>query len=385
MKKAIVSLLATFLGCFSATESRAQAPVFDSGSNGSYGAMNITQDTTLDMPPDGIFHCTTITVAANRTLRFNRNALNIPVYLLAQGEVTINGTINVSGSAFNSSTPGAGGPGGFDGGFAGFGSGQSSIGGDGHGPGAGRNNRKFAENGAVFSRPSYNTNTYGNALLSPLIGGSGGAGSDGSPGGMGGGGGGALLIASNTKITIANTASLLAIGGSGGNGGGGGSGGGIRMIAPVVTGLGNVSAGTSGGGVTDGGEGRVRIDTMDRYGYRSLHISGGLFSHGSQMFVFPPVVPRLDIVEAAGQSIPAGTPNAVNIELPAGSPTNQVVKLQARDFTGSVPIRVVVTPESGPSRNYDALIDMTSGNPAQASVNVIIPAGTISRLYAWTR
>src|SRR5437667_5434601 len=33
---------------------------FNSGSDGSYGALNITSDTTLDLPTNGIFNCTTI-------------------------------------------------------------------------------------------------------------------------------------------------------------------------------------------------------------------------------------------------------------------------------------------------------------------------------------
>ena len=45
--------------------------------------------------------------------------------------------------------------------------------------------------GIIPSARFDNTNTYGNLLLVPLIGGSGGAGQDGAPGGAGGGGGGA--------------------------------------------------------------------------------------------------------------------------------------------------------------------------------------------------
>lgn len=78
--------------------STAQGQVFDFGSDGTFGAIDITVDTTLDMPPDGIFNATTINVASGATLKFNRNALNTPVYLLATGDITIDGTIDVSGS-----------------------------------------------------------------------------------------------------------------------------------------------------------------------------------------------------------------------------------------------------------------------------------------------
>jgi hypothetical protein len=40
------------------------AQPFNSGSDGSYGPLNVTSNTTLQLPPDGIFKCTTITVAA---------------------------------------------------------------------------------------------------------------------------------------------------------------------------------------------------------------------------------------------------------------------------------------------------------------------------------
>lgn len=54
--------LFTFL-VFAGLTAAAQTP-FDSGSIGPYGPMNITSNTVLDLPPDGIFHCTTITVEA---------------------------------------------------------------------------------------------------------------------------------------------------------------------------------------------------------------------------------------------------------------------------------------------------------------------------------
>ncbi len=69
---------------------------FDAGGNGSYDPLHITENTTRDLPPDGIFHCTTISVSDGRTLRVNRNPLNTPVVLRARGDVIIAGTIDVS-------------------------------------------------------------------------------------------------------------------------------------------------------------------------------------------------------------------------------------------------------------------------------------------------
>src|SRR5260370_15236855 len=75
------------------------AAAFDSGSDGSYGALTVADGVTtnLDMPPDGIFNCTTITIGNYAYVNFNRNARNTPVYLLAQSNVVIRGAIYLLG------------------------------------------------------------------------------------------------------------------------------------------------------------------------------------------------------------------------------------------------------------------------------------------------
>ncbi len=238
------------------------AQTFDSGSNGSYGPLNPTSNTNLDMPPDGIFHCTTINIPVSVRVFFNRNNLNTPVYLLAQSNVVISGYISVNGGSDSGSNPGRAGPGGFDGGFGAI---QSYPASDGQGPGGGS---VAGNNNAVFAFPQgANTNVYGNTLISPLIGGSGGAG--GAGGGGGGGGGGAILIASSTRVTL-NTlcggGNCQNIDAQGGYGTGYGSGGAVRIVAPVVDGNGGIyvyGVGNSGYG------GRIRIDT------RSLRVESG--------------------------------------------------------------------------------------------------------------
>jgi hypothetical protein len=349
--------------------------------------MNVTNNTTLQLPPDGVFNCTMISVASGATLTFSNNALNMPVYLLATGDVTIDGTVDVSGQSGVGIYPGSGGPGGFAGGYGGLNLVGPSAGGDGCGPGGGT---AISEAGVYGNPSSGNTNTYGSLLLEPLVGGSGGAGVSGVPGYGGGGGGGAVLIASNSKITVNG-----AINSSGGTSGGyiwghlGGSGGAIRLLAPIVTGTG--SLGTPGSYWTDSvwghillDWGRIRIDCTDNQAYRTLNLIT-VASRGSRMIVFPTVIPRLDLVEVAGNAIPEGTNNAVQFELSTGASTNQTVKVQARNFTNDVPIRVVVTPENGPSGSFDAVILRTSGNPPSTTVNVIIPTGSACQINAWTR
>src|SRR4051812_34144809 len=96
---------------------------FDSGSTGTVPLVVAAGATvTNDLPPDGVLNYTTITINNNATLRFRKNALNTPVYLLAKGDVVVNGTIDVSGrgTGTNAYVGGEPGPGGFAGGEPGF-------------------------------------------------------------------------------------------------------------------------------------------------------------------------------------------------------------------------------------------------------------------------
>lgn len=386
--KMCAAFLLLMLGILGPVGNLTGQPAFSSGSDGSYGEMNITNYTILDMPSNGVFHCTTINVMAGAKLRFNRNSLNTPVYLLATGDVVVNGDIDVGGeepSNPSSPIPGRGGPGGFDGGFGGLGTVDLYQGGDGFGPGGGSDSYPLHGGSFVGTGSSGNKKVYGNAILVPLIGGSGGAGTGGNPGKGGGGGGGALCIASTTKVTI--DGNLIANGARAG--GGAGSGGAIRVISPKVSGRGALYASPafsyslSG---TDGGSsyGRIRIDSADRYSYRTLAFVG-VASFGSQMYVFPPGNSnRLEIVKLGDRLIPSGSQSGVSITLPAGPATNLLVTLQATGFTNDLPIRVVLTPENGPSSSYDTNIVM-AGGVSTVNVAVNIPFGTISHLAAWTR
>jgi hypothetical protein len=365
---------------------------FDSGSNGSLGALVVAEtDLTVDLPPDGRLQYTTVTINAGRTMRFKRNALNTPVYLLAQGDVTVNGVIDVSGSQAPGSPPigGAGGPGGFDGGKPGFGAEVPP--GDGYGPGGGgagitggggesAGGGGYGQGGSGASS-NFKGSSYGSPLLIPPIGGSGGGGDTGSPGAGGGGGGGGILIASNTKIRIAGA--VQAQGGIWrGTSHNGGSGGAIRLLAPRVEGQGqvNVSGGSSGGG-----DGRIRVDCVDRVALQLSFNPLATTTVGANMFVEPSPNPRLDIVEAAGQKIPEGTAAPVRFQLPFGSDTNRSIVLQARNFGADIPIRLTLTPDSGRRIIIDTNINNTVSNPASVVIPVGLPANTLITVNAWTR
>jgi hypothetical protein len=370
---------------------------FNSGSDGSDGAFTMNSDTTLDVPSDGIFNFTTVTITAG-SLRFRRNALNTPVFILATGDIQIsNANTFVEGSAGSSNPPagGSGGPGGFDGGDPGF---QDIAPGAGHGPGGGAGGNATAAPtaaesagaaayGSTAQRASASDGaTYGSPLLVPLVGGSGGGGGTGSasgPGVGGSGGGGAILLASNTRITVDGGGIFARAASPGVQHSGMGSGGGIRLVAPVVGGNATLSVTGSFGFDEQGGAGRVRLDTIDRTQIRfNYQPDSSVLSIGSFMAVFPPVVPKLDLVEVAGRAIAPGAP--VDILLPFGTNPNQNVKVRATDFTGTVPIEVVLVPASGPRTVVQSQITMTT-NPAQATVNVTFPLNNRTRVWAWTR
>ena len=74
------------------------AQTFSSGSNGSLGAFAPGANTTVALPSDGILNYTTIIISAGVNVTFTSNAANTPVTMLATGDVTVNGTINLNGT-----------------------------------------------------------------------------------------------------------------------------------------------------------------------------------------------------------------------------------------------------------------------------------------------
>lgn len=73
------------------------AQTFNSGSTGALGAFAPASNTTVVLPPDGVLNYTTVTIPAGVTVTFQPNSANTPVTLLAQGDVSIAGTINLNG------------------------------------------------------------------------------------------------------------------------------------------------------------------------------------------------------------------------------------------------------------------------------------------------
>ena len=267
-------------------------------SDGSDGALIITASTNIDLSKavpgnwdmnnsanagQGIydpnqwavvFKYSSVVIQNGATVTFKNHANRAPVVWLVQSNVTINGTVNLSGQN-GCPAPGLAepGPGGFRGGSGFYAAGAGAA--AGFGPGGGNwttASSGYANGGSYGSVAPYTAvPVYGNPSLIPLVGGSGGAGYDyaGYPNqnaSGGAAGGGAILIASAGTISISGA--IRANGGtfgSGSWGSGGGSGGGIKLVSDYLTGSGIIEAmggNTANNNAWAGGVGRIRIERV---------------------------------------------------------------------------------------------------------------------------
>ena len=71
---------------------------FSSGSTGADGAFTPTVNTSVQVPPSGILNYTTVSIPTGVTVTYLKNTANTPVVILASGDVTIAGSLNVSGT-----------------------------------------------------------------------------------------------------------------------------------------------------------------------------------------------------------------------------------------------------------------------------------------------
>jgi hypothetical protein len=382
------------------------AYAFDSGSDGHLGAFNPTVNTEVTLPPDGKLNYTTVNIRSGVTVTFNNiSSHDSPVYMLATGDVTIAGTIDVSGGNATTTTPGIGGVGGYDGGYGG---GHNIDGGKGCGPGGGGPGISGGDptdnaGGGGFGTAGYSGGssggaggvTYGNSRLLPTIGGSGGGGGGGKStimGSFGGGGGGAIIIASSTSISI--TGLVDASGGdaytkSGSyGGGGGGSGGAVKLIAGTITGNGWISAiggyGISSGG--NGGAGRIRIEADNNYRTAS---TDPIYTFGAPTSVFLSGMPTLSIDTIADTSAPSnpnGDYNQPDMMLPSTTTNPVTVAVSATNVPLPANVDVWVIPQYGSDSSYQAALsgsDQSSSGSANVTLstdysNVIMAEATFT-------
>ncbi len=409
----------------------AEAQVFNSGSNGSDGALSLTMpgevifDPAKFTPPldpdgDNVFHFTTITIGKDVTVKLR----NVPlrgraVIWLASGDVKVEGTIDLSaqaGQATNDQVlanrvPAEPGPGGYAGGV---GSTPTSAAQAGTGPGRGgtsngtgiclsfgtpRPDRQgggaghAGTGGSLWFVTGAPGAAYGNTLLIPLRGGSGGGGGNGGFGGGGGGGGGALRIVSSTSIIVSGT--IAADGGNGGSGsgdgctlgnGGGGSGGGIHLISPMVSGAGNISArGGRGPTVNPGSAGRIRIDA---YQQKFTGNATPTASLGTPYNVpLPADVPSIRVVSVDGKAVsstPTGGFTMPDVIINQTVPVRMVI--EASNVPLGVKVKVYIISEAEGDKEVDSSPLDGTRQKSTATADVKFPPG-FSRGYVratWT-
>ncbi len=382
---------------------------FNSGSTGALGAFNPASNTTVVMPADGILNYTTVNIPAGVTVTFQSNSANTPVTLLAQGNVTVAGTMNVSGTnaapATGSGTmPIAGSPGG-PGGFAGGQGGVRGVvnrdGTAGRGPAGG--------NGGQWWSVTTGDGFYGAAAnfvsLIPLFGGSGGGGGAGDTtiwGAGGAGGGGGLLIASTSHITISPGGMIRANGGAGNYSysgscdrytGGAGSGGAIRLVAPQITHQGLVEAlgGTASCTPTHVGiPGRIRVEctTCSTAGTISPAASvtntlGPVSAAGTPALV---TLPTLVISTIGGMTVP-GSPGGAyataDLTLPAGTMNPVTVTLNATNIPVGTIFTIRVLPEGEAMVPFLSTPSTGTVASSTAAASVNLKAGKTNVLTAF--
>jgi hypothetical protein len=385
---------------------RAQG-TFSSGSTGADGAFAPTTSQTIQVPDSGVFNYTTVNIPSGLTITYTRNSKNTPVTILASGNVTISGVINISGENGKVHGGGFGGPGGFNGGAGGFNTGVNGeilagINGDGPGGGIGgsaSNNGGHGGGGGFVVPGTAGTGSpgagaggpsYGLTTLVPLVGGSGGGGASGSPtlgnGSGGGGGGGAILMASSGTISFCCNARITATGGTAAftnfNSGGGGAGGAIRLIANAITG--SVTLNVSGGSGTGccgnssgtGSRGFIRIEAFDSGGLNPNITGAAKLTSTTPQPVFPPTAPTLRIASVGGVTTPASPAGSFTGEPDIVVPTSQsnpvTVALQGANLSLGTVVDVTLTPENGARTTVQStpLGGSVAASTATASVNV---------------
>ncbi len=328
-----------------------------------------------------VFKYSSVVISNGATVTFATHPSHAPVVWLVNGDVTINGTVNLDGQtvAYNAPALAEPGPGGFRGGTGRYAAGVGRSSGFGPGGGVyGPANNYYGAGGSYGSLGDYGSTTYGNPSLLPLIGGAGGAGHPGDARG-GGAGGGAILIASSGGLAISGT--VRANGGGSGSGAGGGSGGGIRLVASSLGGNGVVQC-LGGSGTYSGGLGRIRIERVTNNANLQVNPDPSvvpLQAGATPLIWLPTDGPIATIVSIGGVRAPAdprasfGTYGA-DVTLPQASPTQVVIATTNAESASTVKVRVSLR-ANGDSTETTAILTATnSTNPLVLLWTASVPA-----------
>lgn len=411
------------------------AAPFVSGSTGADGAFAPTANITVQLPPSGVLHYTTVNIPAGVTVKFAKNSANTAVVMLTTGDVTIAGAIDISGGAAQTTKyglagdmnkGGISGPGGFDGGRGGLQE-QNRKGGTGYGPGGagggihvgtnvestgadcyqrvqGGGGGGFAAAGepskclqfnngfSANQRTGYGGPQYGANSMLPLVGGSGGGGGGGGPNGWslpgsgGGGGGGALMIVASGAATLSGT--INARGGNGGainNGdcntslrdsggaGGGGSGGAVRILTSAFGGTGSINAGGGTGGCRSG-NGSNGVDEHNSGGHGGVGRSSVEIVSGGTFSLSS--IPTLAITSIGGVAVPPNPSGAGDVLLPGELPNPVDITISASGIPVGTVVKLTLSQPYADkvTANASALAGTLQASTSTGSIN--IPSGS---------
>jgi len=265
-----------------------------------------------------------------------------------QGDVTINGTVNLDGEPAAGSSPSIrrAGPGGFRGGKSspvvqtgGFGWGASSQ---------------------ANASPS---TVAGNAGCFPLFGGSGGSWWAQYDLFSMGGGGGAILIASNTKVIGTGSVTARATSTTGAPGGGGGA---VRLVAPLVT-ISTILA-TGGNNVAAAGtNGRIRLEGDSITVPNSFPAYSGAPLPTNFVFLRHALTPSIRVVSIGGVTAPADPTGAFASPTDVVVPNPQVqIVLECKNVPSNATVQVEL--RSATNTNFSTVnATFQSGNLEQST------------------
>lgn len=354
-------------------------------SDGSDGILNVTTGIQIDLsqavtgtwdqPGNGkgvydpekwaiVFKYQSVNITS--TVTFKNHPSYAPVVWLVQGNVSISGTLSLSGEGDvlgrrKTAEPG---PGGFRGGYSGCTSQPSGSGGFGPGGGGLGSEGSYATIGGGGGGP-----VYGNAEVLPLIGGSGGA-STSSGSRSGGAGGGDILIGAGGNVAV--NGSIHASGGSSSSAGDG-AGGAVRIVADTINGNGWIYASP---GYYGSGDGRVRIEANSSPFEFGSTPAYSFATVGTDAQIWPDNPPRVKAVSLGGQPVPTEPRVDLtfpNTDLTFTSPGNQTLVIDTENVPLSWHVRARLIPASGQPSVIDAV--HVSGDEAQSTWQATISLG----------
>lgn len=406
---------------------------FNSGSNGSDGAFDFQANDprviagvftwdpvrdNLDKDGDNVYHFTTFHIPQGVTVRVlsNKTRKTGPVYFLATGLISIEGTLDLSGQDGHPATqnnfairiPAIPGPGGYPGAI-GHRKGSTPEAGAGPGGGIAQDSMLAAGNGCPASHAAPPTDyddrydggckgrvpaAYGTSLLLPLVGGTGGSGGistlDSCFGGGGGAGAGAIRIVSSTEVRFGGVSNIRANGGHGGTAGfgcgygGSGSGGSIHLQAPLISspnGSDNRYSAITASGQADAGwassNGRIRFDATN---YTSVVAVSPNPATGPLVNLSIAPLPSITVVSVNGTAAPTNPLAGYSTpDLSINSTSSVAIVVQAANIPANSTVKLRISSE-GASSVLDQELPVTLNSQLQATANVTFPSG-VSRFY----